>query len=603
MKSAFTAIAALLLAGSTVFAAPDNAYSEKFMARLNQVFGKNSGLTKTQEPAGRIDLTRLLAEGRRNKALLTSEAIDALEQASDRPTNAEYTLDSSMFRYQWAESGADAVDPTDNDNNTIPDFIDSIIAYMDTVYQKYVDAGYIMPPSDGTEGGDEKYDIYFSTSDAGDGVYGFVAFETEIGDNPKSSGVTETMAGTSFMVLRSEYSTMGDTPDEIRNAIRTTCAHEFFHAIQYGYHSEWNGFFSEIAAVWGEEFVFPGADNNFQYISNRYQNTDIPLNILNEETDSIATDLYDYAYDAWYGGWLFLQYITEAFGDSIVRTMYDNALTSPELAAMDAAIREAGSQSDSLLSMVRNFHCAIALMTSNSLCNPLTFSRGDAYYDYLVNTDGITEPYFEGAIDYSGSQVTYDSESDGNGVLMRLSADYIYVEASENFEVKTTVDAQCNNTFSVTLLKIAVDANDDIVAFDSQRATGNNGIFLITVSDAATYDYYFLVVANEDTVRNFASVQYSIAVDQANTTAAIAGIGKADMRNMFSIQSMHASQGLRVNLPPAATLAAYSVNGRQVVSLTAGPQSTIIRNIPAGALIYRCLHEQQFAQKKTVIMK
>ena len=53
------------------------------------------------------------------------------------------------------------------------------------------------------------------------------------------------------------------TPDE---ALRVTAAHEFFHAVQFGYDAYEDGWFMEGTAVWMEDEVYDGIDDNHQYL-------------------------------------------------------------------------------------------------------------------------------------------------------------------------------------------------------------------------------------------------------------------------------------------------------------------------------------------------
>jgi hypothetical protein len=53
------------------------------------------------------------------------------------------------FRIHYDTTGLDAVDRTDKDGNGIPDYIDSVCAVFDYVYQRQViEMGYNRPPTD-----------------------------------------------------------------------------------------------------------------------------------------------------------------------------------------------------------------------------------------------------------------------------------------------------------------------------------------------------------------------------------------------------------------------------------------------------------------------
>jgi hypothetical protein len=120
------------------------------------------------------------------------------------------------------------------------------------------------------------------------------------------------------------------------NSLSVTAAHEFFHAIQFGYDTGEDTWFMEGSAVWAEEQVYPDVNDYLQYL---------PFSAITHPgtpTDyagATSTDLYFR-----YGAVLFWKFLSEQFGGpGIVRRVWEYAdgdLFS--LQAVSAALAERG---------------------------------------------------------------------------------------------------------------------------------------------------------------------------------------------------------------------------------------------------------------------
>ena len=158
---------------------------------------------------------------------LRSEAID-LDQ----------TYDTGIFRFHYTTEGNHGVDETDNNSNSLPDYIDIMSETFVHVYDKQInEIGYVRPPGDGwlpsnyDDGGSNHYDVYIRRLSSS--YYGYVQSEytaQNTGNNEFSPNVNEQNAFTSYMAMRNNYN--GFPNSEIEN-IQVTAAHEFFHGIQY----------------------------------------------------------------------------------------------------------------------------------------------------------------------------------------------------------------------------------------------------------------------------------------------------------------------------------------------------------------------------------
>ena len=150
-----------------------------------------------------------------------------------------------------------------------------LLQSIDSVYQyEIIHLGYPIPPGDGAEGGDDKYDIYIMNIA---GIYGYTQFETKVADS----------RWTSFMVIDNDYT--GGYYSTGINGAKVTVAHEFHHAIQCGNYAPQNSsspyrnsdvFYFELTSTAMEEFVFDDVNDYYAYMTDYFNNPErsFPIN-------------------------------------------------------------------------------------------------------------------------------------------------------------------------------------------------------------------------------------------------------------------------------------------------------------------------------------
>lgn len=233
-----------------------------------------------------------------------------------------------------ADDRTNGVPTRDRDDDGRPDYVESVLASMVRVHRTYVDAGYRRPLGDGTRGGDARPDVYLAQ--IGDqALYGYCATD--------AAAVPQHGATWAYCVLDNDYRKSEfplHTP--IQN-MQVTAAHEYFHAVQFGYDVGEDAWFMEATATWVEDEVFDRVDDNVSYLSwGPLGQPDLPL-------DSLQDGYY-------YGAWIFFRHLTERFRTShaglpeIVRTTWRYADAArpgaPDhysLAAVDRALADQGS--------------------------------------------------------------------------------------------------------------------------------------------------------------------------------------------------------------------------------------------------------------------
>jgi hypothetical protein len=216
--------------------------------------------------------------------------------------------------------------------------IDDYIQALETTWGTEVTSfGWAAPPvsiSNPAPGG-----LYHVRIDnLGGGLYGYVsgsgAHAGFVGDNPNTTW-TETDAYASCMVLNNNYSGFLSLP---KASLESTTAHEFSHAIQFGYgaltgYNVPDDIFIEGGATWIEDEVFDESNDNYNYLWPDFRQCMGQYNAS------------PYAY------WITLRAMTELYGtgpgggEDVMQEFWES--TSREeannLGALDGALRKKGT--------------------------------------------------------------------------------------------------------------------------------------------------------------------------------------------------------------------------------------------------------------------
>lgn len=290
------------------------------------------------------------------------------ERGRPRLSGPGNTLDSQHFRVHYAQSGDDTVPPKDANGNQQPDYVEEVARALEFAWYAEIEHfGWAAPPSDGDIGGDGRYDIYllnilpsnyagYTDSDRGDSI---------IGDNPNSPGIREINSAHSFIVLDNDYAEYEEFQIPGINLLeymRTTAAHEFNHAIQFGYDSdEPDTWLWEASATWMEDEVYNNVNETVRALPSEFKATDT----CQLSAGGIGGEDEDFGH--WYGMWIFMRYLSERYGDEAVRRIWELAATQDGYAVWDSFLQEKGTNFEELF---RDF--SLALLTRD-------FEEGKSY--------------------------------------------------------------------------------------------------------------------------------------------------------------------------------------------------------------------------------
>ena len=271
--------------------------------RLQKQLQENPEITKCG-----MELINTLSQ---NLVHYSSEQQQILSKILERPQSQTSTVSpGGFFRVHYDLTG----------NNVLGYDLNLLLQALDSAYNFEINfLGYPSPPSDGAEGGDDKYDIYVQNLA---GLYGYTQFETKVSDS----------RWTSFMVIDNDY--VGYYSSGI-NGARVTVAHEFHHGIQGGNYAPAGSnspfrnsdvFYYEITSTSFEEFVFDDVNDYYAYMPSYFQNP---------ETAMSLNDGYNLA--------IWNIYLQNNFGFDILKRQWELIPGNDALKAIAISIDENGS--------------------------------------------------------------------------------------------------------------------------------------------------------------------------------------------------------------------------------------------------------------------
>ena len=256
--------------------------------------------------------TPLLVEANDHRSGMSPENQRLLAKVLARPAlETSMVTPSGRFRVHYSVTGGDGVDPEDGDGNGIPDYVDTVAAVLDRVWDLEVETlGYAPPPSDGSAGGGPEIDVYIL--DLGRlHRYGLTF--------PDSGGLVTS----SYLQIDNNYTDdifgqaslcEGARGTRGLDALHVTVAHEFFHMIQFGYYRGSDGaWWQEASATWMEDVAYPDADDYLQYVC-------AFLGVPHRSVDSGRPASYD---EHPYGASVFAHFLDQRYDRDVIRSVWE----------------------------------------------------------------------------------------------------------------------------------------------------------------------------------------------------------------------------------------------------------------------------------------
>ncbi len=408
-----------------------------------------------------------------------------------KSTMMQHYFDTEHFRIHYDLTGYHAVDNTDFDGNSVPDYIDSMANIFEEVYHHdIIELGYTPPPSDGMEGGSSHYDIKVQSTNA----YGWTNYGALIGDNPNSLNITENNAYLSNMIMRNNY--IGFPNTELEN-IQVTAAHEYFHAIQLGYDGDEATWLLESTAVWMEEEHYDDVNDCYQYMIPWFEKPHLSLK-------------YNYGLHP-YGSFILFKYIDEHLGgqDIIKRTweqsrIFDSQESDYSIQAVDLALK---SVNHTFKKALNNMAIANCILSSDERAGYYNYEEADAYRNYreesLYDTLSIELGIYESTNFLKGDH--FDIESFN---LQQYGSQYIKINTANPVRLslkKPTGDDDPLTDLTLHTIAKTINGNYEVQTgqiLNIDPGSNTDWIYAVIVSDGAEGTDYNYKLTFSDGVPN-----------------------------------------------------------------------------------------------------
>ncbi|GAB3196256.1 hypothetical protein GCM10027062_05090 [Nocardioides hungaricus] len=289
--------------GSAPDTGPERTLStaQELLARARGVGGDTADVSPAMRELFKAMPTLDAADRRTARSILARPTDGAADPLGDGYTVSSRRRCDKRVCVHWVDSTADA--PPDRA------WVDANLKVLGKVWRTEVGRlGYRKPVGDRRRGGNAKLDIYLKEL-GGRGVYGYCTPERRV---PQRRWLAS-----GYCVLDNDFAEAQYGAPPMRS-LRVTAAHEFFHAVQFGYDYAEDPWLMESTATWMEERVADDADDNRRYLP--YGQVGSPGRPL---------DTFSRQGLSQYGNWTFFEYLSSRFGVGIVRQIWSRAGAYP----------------------------------------------------------------------------------------------------------------------------------------------------------------------------------------------------------------------------------------------------------------------------------
>lgn len=235
----------------------------------------------------------------------------AKQLAAPLPDNAPtFTSLGGRYKIHYVTTGPDAPPLTDANANGVPDWVETVAQTFDDVATAYVARGWNLAP---TSGG-APYDVYLRDL-APQGLFG----QTTSTQSLASPGFANAF-GSFIEIDKSftdpKYVNASGGPYTSLQSLQITAAHEYHHAIQYGYNFFFDIWYAEATATWQEDELYDGVNQLYNYVPAWFSNSTLSLDTAVSTTTGGG-----------YGRWIFNRYLSETHGTGVIKSIWEKLAT------------------------------------------------------------------------------------------------------------------------------------------------------------------------------------------------------------------------------------------------------------------------------------
>ena len=436
----------------------------------------------------------------------------------------------------------------DGGGSGIPEYVRYCADFLDESRRVIVDElGYRPPPVDY-----QYHDRYeaMDSDDGGDGLYDVYITDlpSQFSGYSRPEAVTDGAALPSYIVVENDFVESRRTPEKALDLLKITVAHEYFHAVQFGYDAGEAAFWLEQSAVWIEEQVYDEVDDYLTYLPSF-------SGFLTEPWVALDTSNGEHEY----AGVLWPLFLEQRHGRDLIRSIWERAETLRALEAIDEGLRGVGSD------LANAFHEFTAWnVFTDERADPDRFYEEGASYP-PVELSGLHEPVLpdaSGPLLFDGPRIPAGHYPD------HLAANYIgFVPDSSRHGGLRIEFTGITGEWGVS---VAGSGEADTV----MTAPATRGSATIEVPDWTRFETVVLVVASLE--RTGAGFEYAYT---ATFDPGLTGAGRpvaaslTTFPNPFYLGREPATVRYEVDRSADVMLALYDVRGRKVRTLVDGVHS------------------------------
>lgn len=481
-----------------------------------------------------------------NRLQPATQKVLAKQLAAPTLSGAEQTLLSNSGRYliHYTTSGGDAVPSVS--------WVQTVAQTFDDVATAYLSRGWRLAP---TAAG-APYDVYLRSL-ASLSLYG----QTTSAQSIPSAGFANAYA--SFMEIDKDFtndiytkaSKNGGVPVFTPlQSLQITAAHEYHHAIQYGYNFFFDVWYAEATSTWHEDELYDSVNQGYNYIPAWFSNS-----ILSLDT-AVSTST-----GGGYGRWIFNRLLAENHTVAVVRSFWEKLAGMAPVNGQDIYMTPV---LDSVLSASYN---------STISADFFSFAKRVYTRDWSSHTNeiGLIRKYSPiaafNAYPVSATSVTLPHYS------------FAYYKLTPPAGAPTSLDITVNGTNGIKATAFKT-SNGSITEFSF---AGVNGVTM-TIPAFSSSTEVVLLIANTSN-SDGQSASFSTSGTTIQNAAVTSGNG-----NITSQSTLSATDPA---LSPATKPANIAINGALQFSATCTPSSTItvsfnVSGLPANPVLYKVVGTQ-----------
>lgn len=436
----------------------------------------------------------------------------------------------------------------DASTGAVPEYVRHCATYLEESRRVIVEElGYRPPPVDyqyhdryeamgSDDGGDRLYDVYIS--DLPSQFSGYTRPET----------VTDGTALPSYIVVDNDFVESRKTPEAALDLLKITIAHEYFHAVQFGYDSGEEAFWLEQSAVWIEEQVYDEVNDYLTYLpsfSGFLTEPWIALDTANGEHE--------------YAGVLWPLFLEKRHGRDLIRKIWERTGTNRALEAIDEGLRSVGSDLASAFQEFTSWN-----VFTEKRANADRFYEEGALYP-PVELTAVHEPVLQS----DAAPYRYDGpDIPAARYPAHLAANYVRLVPDPSLHGGLRIEfTGITGEWGVSV--VGSGAVDTVMTVPATR-----GSVTIEVPDWTRYETVMLVAASLE--RSGAGFEYAYT---ATYDPGLTGSGRpiaaslTTFPNPFYMSNGPAAVRYEVERPGEVSLILYNVLGRKVRTLVDGTHS------------------------------